>query len=768
MVSRGATQSRMAARDLSLTRGTGALDSDALVITAVDDTGLAVVTVDHRLPLAPITRSSRGPRSTFPSSADVRLLWRTDYAPGKVNSAPVTSQPGRLRRRHRPRIRTGSAASPGVALAIRGPLPQPVRIRGVAAKPGGAVEIMRDRVGEWFTFERWSGTSINTRHRRRGRAGASAAALLVVALVARRRCLVRARAARRGACGAPRSRSRCCSSPRGCCSTCSGSWNLARQVARNARAIRRQGLARAPSGGRGRSAVRVHREGAREAAGDAGARVHGRRRALLPRPRRVPPLSAQRLFDPFAQHAAAALARCARATTSSSTTAAASNTTPSEQRLRFEGGEPVSAEVVLVEPGAALFRIMLEMDALDARSPARCCHGCSGIAVAARAAPGRDRARGAGRSRVDRRRRLSRRRVRADAVDARAVARRHPVRRRRRSRCRWSPSRVALRPSSLAARRPTRSPRARGALRALVAPPELAARRARRLAAAARVARVALRAARRSRSRRGRSIRGTRGRSGRPRRASGTSSATSRRSRAPRPGSPPNGAVYFDASPEYPPTMPLLQVWSCIALGRWDDALMNWPWWQIGGRARARRVRRPALARSRARWRRSSAPSSWRRCRSPTCTSRSPATPTSRSPRATPRRRSRCCAGREGATRATPRVALLLAHRVHADQESGLVLGSDARPGLRRRAAAAPRRARVADRLRGRCLRARRAGALEAERVQLPAQPRFRSAVGRPRARATSCSATGICSGTARSSSRCSPGGSCSRARSRR
>jgi len=43
-----------------------------------------------------------------------------------------------------------------------------------------------------------------------------------------------------------------------------------------------------------------------------------------------------------------------------------------------------------------------------------------------------------------------------------------------------------------------------------------------------------------------------------------------------------NGALYFDASPEYPPTMPLLQVWSCLALGRWDDTLMNAPWWAIG------------------------------------------------------------------------------------------------------------------------------------------------------------------------------------------
>jgi hypothetical protein len=39
--------------------------------------------------------------------------------------------------------------------------------------------------------------------------------------------------------------------------------------------------------------------------------------------------------------------------------------------------------------------------------------------------------------------------------------------------------------------------------------------------------------------------------------------------------------VWFDASPHNPATLPLLQVWSCVVLGRWDDALMNWPWWQF-------------------------------------------------------------------------------------------------------------------------------------------------------------------------------------------
>ena len=40
-----------------------------------------------------------------------------------------------------------------------------------------------------------------------------------------------------------------------------------------------------------------------------------------------------------------------------------------------------------------------------------------------------------------------------------------------------------------------------------------------------------------------------------------------------------NGAIWFDASPNYPATVPLWQVWSSVVLGRFDDALMNVPWW---------------------------------------------------------------------------------------------------------------------------------------------------------------------------------------------
>ena len=90
------------------------------------------------------------------------LLWRNDYAPAKLNSLPLTVASGRL-------LQISPAKDPnwigrirGIALVIQGPLPNPVRIRGVVAKPMGAVELAGDRIREWLTFEGFTGTSINS------------------------------------------------------------------------------------------------------------------------------------------------------------------------------------------------------------------------------------------------------------------------------------------------------------------------------------------------------------------------------------------------------------------------------------------------------------------------------------------------------------------------------------------------------------------------------------------------------------------------------
>jgi len=41
-------------------------------------------------------------------------------------------------------------------------------------------------------------------------------------------------------------------------------------------------------------------------------------------------------------------------------------------------------------------------------------------------------------------------------------------------------------------------------------------------------------------------------------------------------------AGYLDAAPHYPATVPLATAWSALLIGRWDDALVNVPWWLCG------------------------------------------------------------------------------------------------------------------------------------------------------------------------------------------
>ncbi len=90
------------------------------------------------------------------------MLWRNDGAPQKLNAIDVPVEAGRT-------VPVLVADNPawigrvtGLALAIQGALLQPIRIRGVIDKPIGALEILGDRAGEWFAFEGWVGTSINT------------------------------------------------------------------------------------------------------------------------------------------------------------------------------------------------------------------------------------------------------------------------------------------------------------------------------------------------------------------------------------------------------------------------------------------------------------------------------------------------------------------------------------------------------------------------------------------------------------------------------
>jgi hypothetical protein len=98
----------------------------------------------------------------LPDDADVRLMWRTNYQPERLNIAPMKIDGGRLR----PIVVRAEPAWIGtivdLGLAVRGNPHVPFEVRGVIARPLGAVELVRDRFGEWLAFEGWRATSVDT------------------------------------------------------------------------------------------------------------------------------------------------------------------------------------------------------------------------------------------------------------------------------------------------------------------------------------------------------------------------------------------------------------------------------------------------------------------------------------------------------------------------------------------------------------------------------------------------------------------------------
>jgi len=149
-----------AVKDLVLVRGAGRLAGDELVVTAPDANGITLVnvTTDFRsTDYAGVQWLAAG----LPDDADVRLLWHTDVQPGKLNEVSLRVSGGRATTTI-VNDRAWLGRITGLALAVRGTLPQSIRIAGVAARPMGARDVVRERLGEWRACEPWNGASINT------------------------------------------------------------------------------------------------------------------------------------------------------------------------------------------------------------------------------------------------------------------------------------------------------------------------------------------------------------------------------------------------------------------------------------------------------------------------------------------------------------------------------------------------------------------------------------------------------------------------------
>lgn len=148
-------------RDFRAPRGSTQLFNDALSVYAPDATGIALVTIDTSFASAdyPVVAWDV---AYVPEQLSATLLWRNDYQPGRLFSRALTVEAGRVLPARLSGDPNWVGKISGLALALRGTFHQAIVVRGAAAKPMTAGEVLRDRVGEWFAFEPWSGASINS------------------------------------------------------------------------------------------------------------------------------------------------------------------------------------------------------------------------------------------------------------------------------------------------------------------------------------------------------------------------------------------------------------------------------------------------------------------------------------------------------------------------------------------------------------------------------------------------------------------------------
>lgn len=148
-------------QNLHVARGQGRVVDDELMVRPADASGLLVVSITTSIPSRDYA-AIEWVAIDVPDEAEVSLLWRSSYKPTQLNTLPLTVVTGRLLPvvvRDHPQW-LGNIE--GLALAVKGTLAEPIRIRGALAKPLSAPQMLRDRVNEWLAFEGWTGTSINT------------------------------------------------------------------------------------------------------------------------------------------------------------------------------------------------------------------------------------------------------------------------------------------------------------------------------------------------------------------------------------------------------------------------------------------------------------------------------------------------------------------------------------------------------------------------------------------------------------------------------
>lgn len=152
---------RFSGAQMKLSRGSGHVEGTRFVVQATDATGLAIVALDIPALRASDYRRMRWTLSSAQADIALATLWRTDYATGKINSAPLASSTEGAQALLTPGEHNWIGRIGGIALTVRGTLQQPLIIESVSVDPMGAAEVVAERMRDWFAFTPWNGLSIN-------------------------------------------------------------------------------------------------------------------------------------------------------------------------------------------------------------------------------------------------------------------------------------------------------------------------------------------------------------------------------------------------------------------------------------------------------------------------------------------------------------------------------------------------------------------------------------------------------------------------------
>ena len=156
-----ASEKSYGAEQLSTPRGFATVSGNELIVTRAAEDGNTVISVTTDIRAADYPKIA-WIAAGFPANARVALLWQTNVEPARVNRRALDVEAGQL-------LPADVHGDPhwlgrivGLALVMQGSVDQPLRVRGVIAKPAGALETLRDRAREWTAPEPWTGASINT------------------------------------------------------------------------------------------------------------------------------------------------------------------------------------------------------------------------------------------------------------------------------------------------------------------------------------------------------------------------------------------------------------------------------------------------------------------------------------------------------------------------------------------------------------------------------------------------------------------------------